>query len=336
MGAAQPPAMSWRCQGVGTRLGVKGVRAEQGGAGGCRAWRHLGIVLRLGTSRTRAIYGARASAWRHNLNGRGGGCRGCSHPAQKGSGMGGAQESPCTDGHQRMLWLDACPRHTPGRSQQRGTERWAMAAGADPRGRIHGHTAGTQPPFPERVQPTPCPSTPRLPAVGAPARAEAAPAQGVREGLSGQGHRPPTAPLPVAAPTLRSHPPLSPQPRSHRCRPGGATAAGQRRWGAAGTCRGPPASAAPPVPLPHPDMRGARLAGGAGPLPTPARREMDVWGSQTVPAAPGGSALAGGGSSLGAHDLVAPAPGAAEPRPAARPPGHEPAGRPPPSRRSDP
>lgn len=83
--------------------------------------------------------------------------------------------------------------------------------------------------------------------------------------------RPPTPDC--SAPGGRSHPPLSPP---------AVPAAPEPPWGchccrakAVGGGRhlsGPPASAAPPVPLPHPDMRGARLAGGAGPLPCPPRR----------------------------------------------------------------
>lgn len=131
------------------------------GAGGCRGMpnvasgrtQHLAIVLRLGTSHTRTIYGARASAWRHNLNGKEGGCRGCSHPAQRGVGWGEPRRAPAPTGRQRMLWLDACPRHTPGHSHQRGTERWAMAEGADRRGGGNRRTTARSPSFPDRERP---------------------------------------------------------------------------------------------------------------------------------------------------------------------------------------
>lgn len=91
------------------------VRVEERGAGGCRSVaKHLAIVLRLGTSHTRTIYGAQASAWRHNLNGRGRSCReGDTHTHThtsphhtKGCRAGGAHGTLSTPRYRGMLgWV---------------------------------------------------------------------------------------------------------------------------------------------------------------------------------------------------------------------------------------
>lgn len=140
--------------------GEGGVRPEQGGAGGCRAWqgeRSTSPLCCASARRTHARFmGARASAWQHNLNSRGGGCRGCSHPAQRGVGWGEPpRRAPTPTGARGCSGGMHVPHHTPGHSQQRGTERWAMAAGADPRGGVHGHTTGTQHCLPGSIQPGP-------------------------------------------------------------------------------------------------------------------------------------------------------------------------------------
>lgn len=82
------------------------------GCRGCRSVaKHLAIVLRLGTSHTRTIYGARASAWRHNLKGRGRSCgEGDTHThplsTQKGAGPGGARGTLGTPRYRGMLaWV---------------------------------------------------------------------------------------------------------------------------------------------------------------------------------------------------------------------------------------
>lgn len=238
---------------------------------------HLAIVLRLGTSHTRTIYGARASAWRHNLNGKEGGCRGCSHPAQRGVGWGEPRRAPAPTGHSRMLWLDACPRHTPGHSHQRGTERWAMAEGADHRGGGNGRTTGTQPLLPRRGKTPSFPDRPHgtsAPCCGCAAEGRGSPGAGCEGGA--ECPRPPTPDC--SAPAGHSHPPLSPPavPAAPGATPGLPLLPAKGGGGRQAPV-GPPRLRRAAGAAPAPRHAGGATGGGSG---TPAR-----------PGAPGGGCL---------------------------------------------
>lgn len=124
--------------GTGRRLTVAG-RAE------C-----LAIVLRLGTSHTRTIYGARASAWRHNLNGGEGAAGGRLLPAQRGTGRWeprGASAPVGSGGCFGWAHIPATPREETG-SRSGGSSLILAEVSRDPAW-AHG------PPFSGGAEPSP-------------------------------------------------------------------------------------------------------------------------------------------------------------------------------------